>query len=190
MKFKSLACLLAFTFVSHAAQEPIFDGKSLEGWKAKGPAPWVAKDGILTGTNDELKKGSILWTEKEYTDFTFECEFRFAGKVDSGIFLRHEGDQIQIGESGSLQRDMTASPYISKVGKYPVEAQGVAELLKEAEWNKLKITAKGNIYSVHLNGKHVLDYTSETAKEKGPIGLQVHANLEMTIEFQNVTIEE
>jgi len=190
MKLKSLACLLAATIVSHAAPETIFDGKSLDGWKVKGASPWTAKDGVLTGTNDEKKKGSILWTEKEYTDFTFECQFRFEGPIDSGVFLRHETDQIQIGISGSLKRDMTASPYISKTGKYPIEAEGVAELLKEGEWNKMKITAKGNVYSVDLNGKHVMDYTSETAKEQGPIGLQVHHGKVMTIEFKDIVIEE
>lgn len=189
MKIKSLACLLAATLISHAAPEAIFDGKSLDGWKVKGPAPWTAKDGILTGTNDEKKKGSILWTEKEYTDFTFECAFRFEGSIDSGVFIRQENDQIQIGDSGSLKRDMTASPYIGSKRSYPVEAKGVAELLKEGEWNTMKIIAKGGKYSVELNGKHVMDYTSDTAKDKGPIGLQVHPNKEMTVEFKDITVE-
>jgi len=187
MKIKTCACLLAATLISHTAPEVIFDGKTLDGWKAKGPAPWSAKDGILTGTSDEKKKGSILWTEKEYTDFVFECEFLFNGHIDSGVFLRHEKDQIQIGISGSLKRDMTASPFVAGKG-YPVEAKGVAELLKEGEWNTMKITAKGNVYSVELNGKHVMDYTSKTALEKGPIGLQLHPGLDMKIEFRNITL--
>ena len=35
-----------------------------------------------------------------------------------------------------------------------------------------------------------MDYTSETAKEKGPIGLQVHHDKVMTIEFKDIVIEE
>ncbi len=190
MKMKTLAALFAATIASQAAPQPIFDGKTLDGWKAEGPAPWTARDGVLTGTSDEKKKGSILWTEKEYTDFTIELDFRFVGSIDTGVFLRHQTDQIQIGDSGSLKRDMTGSPYISKIGKYPVEAKGVAELLKQGDWNTMRIVAKGNAYSVDLNGKHILDYTSETAKEKGPIGLQVHPNKQMTIEFKNITVEE
>ncbi|QTN33105.1 DUF1080 domain-containing protein [Akkermansiaceae bacterium] len=185
---KTIACLLAATLISHAAPEAIFDGKSLDGWKIKGSEVWAAKDGILTGTSNEKKQGSILWTEKEYGDFVFQCEFKFEGRIDSGVFLRHETDQIQIGISGSLKRDMTASPYISKIGKYPVEAKGVAELLKEGEWNTMEITVKGNAYGVVLNGKHVMDYTSDTAKDKGPIGLQVHAGVKMAIDFRNITV--
>ncbi len=189
MKLKSIAFLLAATLISHAAPEAIFDGKSLDGWKAKGPELWTAKDGVLTGTSNEKKQGSILWTEKEYGDFVFECEFKFEGDIDSGVFLRHENDQIQIGVSRSLKRDLTASPYIGSKKGYPVEAKDVAEILKEGEWNTMKITAKGNVYSVDLNGKHVMDYTSDTAKEKGPIGLQVHPGVVMAIDFRNITIE-
>ncbi len=188
MKIKALACLLATTLISHAAPEAIFNGKSLDGWKVKGIAPWTAGEGILTGQSEETKKGSILWTEKKYADFVFECEFRFNGRIDSGVFLRNENDQIQIGVSGKLKRDMTASPYIASARSYPVEAKGIAELLKEGEWNKMKITAKGNVYTVELNGKEVMTYTSETAAKEGPIGLQVHPGLDMKIEYKNITL--
>lgn len=184
---KILTCFLAATFISHAAPEAIFDGKSMTGWKTSGADVWTVADGVLTGTSNEKKQGSILWTEKEYTDFVFTCEFRFEGKIDSGIFLRHENDQIQIGISGSLKRDMTASPFIPGKG-YPMEAKGVAELLKEGEWNAMKITAKGPIYTVELNGKEVMTYTSGTAKDKGPIGLQMHPGVAMKIDFRALNL--
>jgi hypothetical protein len=188
MNHKTLACLLAATIASHAAPEAIFNGKSLAGWKTAGADVWTAADGVLTGTSNEKKQGSILWTEKEHTDFVFSCEFRFEGKIDSGVFLRHENDQIQIGTSGSLKRDMTASPYVASKKGYPVEAKGVAELLKEGEWNTMKITAKGAVYTVELNGKEVMTYTSESAKEKGPIGLQMHPGVAMKVDFRAITL--
>ncbi len=190
MKLTIPAILLAASLLSHAAPEAMFDGKTLDGWKVKGPAPWTFEDGILIGMSEPTKKGSILWTEKEYGDFTMEFEFRFTGRIDSGVFIRHENDQIQIGVSGSLKRDMTASPYIASEKGYPVEAKGIAELLKEGEWNTMKITVKGGQYGVDLNGEHVMDYSSKTAKEKGPIGLQVHPGLEMKVEYKDVTIDE
>lgn len=185
---KILSCLLTATLISHAAPEAIFDGKSLAGWKAAGADVWMVAEGVLTGTSNEKKQGSILWTEKEYADFVFSCEFRFEGKIDSGVFLRHENDQIQIGISGSLKRDMTASPYIASKKGYPAEAKGVAALLKEGEWNTMKITAKGAVYTVELNGKEVMTYTSDTAKDKGPIGLQMHAGVVMKIDFRAITL--
>ena len=134
------------------------------------------------------KKGSNLWTNEKYKDFTIDGEFKFTGRIDSGVFLRTEGDQIQIGISGSLKRDLTCSPYIAKTGKYPVEAN-VKDNLKEGEWNTFSITAKGAHYLVSLNGKQVLDYTSETSVPEGPIGFQVHPGVEMKIEFRKLDVK-
>jgi hypothetical protein len=111
--------------------------------------------------------------------------------VDSGIFLRAENEQIQIGTSRSLKRDMTASPYIGNKGKYPQEAEGVKDLLKIGEWNKMKIVVKGGVYTVSLNGKQVIEYKSDTAKdEAGPLGLQVHPGVKMKVEFKDLTVEQ
>ena len=190
MKTYTLITLFAASLLAQAEPTSLFNGKDLTGWKVAGADCWKVVDGAIDGENDPKKKGSILWTEKEYTNFVFQCGFKYEGKIDSGVFLRHETDQIQIGISGSLKRDMTASPYIAATGKYPVEAKGVAELLKEGEWNTMKITAKGAVYTVELNGKEVMTYTSETAKEKGPVGLQVHPGKEMKILFRDLTLEE
>lgn len=192
MPMKTLLLSLFAITSLHAAPQPIFDGKTLEGWTIEKAPYWTVKDGILIGESDESenkKKGSTLWTTAEYKDFTFETEFRFSGKIDSGVFIKKSGDQIQIGESGSLKRDMTASPYIASLRKYPVEAEGVDGLLKEGEWNKMKITVKGATYTVELNGKQVLEYTSASAAETGPIGLQVHPNVLMKVEFRNLLAE-
>jgi hypothetical protein len=170
--------------------EEIFNGEDLSGWKV--PADniwWLVEDGILQVRSCEDRKGSDLWTEKEYEDFVVELEYRnVSGVIDSGVFVRNS-DQIQIGISGSLKRDLTASPYIPGKG-YPVEAEGVAELLKEDDWNQLRIEARGMDYVVWLNGGKVLEYRSDTGKEKGPIGLQLHAKNEMAIDFRNIRVAE
>lgn len=186
---RTLIILAGLTAFLHAEPTAIFDGKTLDGWKVEGAEYWTVVDGAIVGESDQKKKRSHLWTEKEYSDFKLNFEFRYNGHIDSGVFVRHEKDQIQIGISGSLKRDMTASPYIPGKG-YPVEAEGVKELLKEGEWNKMTILAKGNHYEVSLNGKKVMTYDSDSAKESGPIGLQVHAGRLMKVEFRNMELEE
>jgi hypothetical protein len=183
--FLSLLC----GSVLSAEPVPLFNGKDFTGWKEpKGNIWWTVEDGTIVAENGPKKKGSNLWTEKEYTDFVFEGEFRYEGKVDSGVFIRKEKEQIQIGISGSLKVDMTCSPYIAGKG-YPKKAE-VAEILKVGEWNKIKIEAKGKTYKVWLAGKQVLDYTSESAAEKGPIGLQLHGGRVMKIAFRNLSVTE
>lgn len=189
MKNLILAAALVGASTFSALADPIFNGKDLTGWNAKGPIEvWTAKDGVLTGKSNEKKQGSILWTDAKFKDFTLEADFKYNGNIDSGFFLRSEVDQIQIGISGSLKRDMTCSPYIAKTGKYPVEAKGIKEALKIGDWNHVKITAIGSVYTIELNGAKVLDYTSETSVPEGPIGLQVHPGVEMAIEFRALTV--
>ena len=169
-----LLFLLSITSAS-AASTSLFNGKDLAGWKIPSgneKVGWYqAKQGILELRSGPKKKGSVLWTKKNYKDFEVDLEFRFVdGTIDSGIHLRNS-DQIQIGISGSLKRDMTCSPYIPGKG-YPVEASDVAKLLKDKDWNKVKIRAVGPKYTTWLQGKEVMNYESGSAKKEGPIGIQ------------------
>ena len=196
LKFSIAYLLLVISFPQRGHQtnptfKSIFNGDDFSGWiLPDNNIWWSAGNGILAVTNGPEKKGNILWTEKSYSDFIIKCDFKMGkGIVDSGIFVRNENDQIQIGISGSLKRDMTCSPYI--VGKgYPVEAEGIAELLKLDDWNSLRVQALGNKYTAWLNGVEVMNYTSDTADEMGQIGLQLHAGKEMSIEYRNLEVAE
>ncbi|MCG8449354.1 MAG: DUF1080 domain-containing protein, partial [Pirellulales bacterium] len=151
---------------------------------------WKVTDGMIEVKNDPKRRPSILWTSREYGNFIMEFEFEFGqGTVDSGIFLRNDREQIQIGISGSLKRDMTGSPYISGKG-YPVEAVGVDKLLKVDGWNAMTIVAKGNNYTVWLNGSHVLSYDSDSAIQRGPVGIQLHAGRKMSVRYRDIRIAE
>lgn len=193
IKQRILWAMALLISLSVLAQEPklksAFNGKNLKGWTIpENNIWWSVENATLIAKSDPQKKGSILWTEKEYTDFIIEIDFRFeSGTVDSGIFIRNDKQQIQIGISGSLKRDMTASPYIAGKG-YPIEAQHIKEILKPEDWNTMKVLANAGYYEVWLNNIHVMSYTSDNYIEKGPIGLQLHPNNEMTIRFRNIKI--
>ena len=199
MKFPLLVLLAASSVATadhHGKGESLFNGKDLKGWKVpKDNIWWSVVDGAIVAKSGPKKRGSNLWTEKRFSDFDLSCEFRFDGKGDSGVFVRDGGQQIQIGISGSLKRDMTASPYIAGKG-YPVEAEeeegvkGVKGLLRINEWNTLRIVAVGAKYDTWLNGVHVMTYTSENAKDVGPIGLQLHGNKVMSIDFRHLLVKE
>lgn len=82
---------------------------------------------------------------------------------------------------------MTASPYIPGKG-YPVEAEGVKELLKLKDWNTLKIRCVGPKYTTWLNGKEVMNYESASASKKGKLGIQLHGKREMEIHYRNIRV--
>lgn len=185
-----LMAVLAAVAADEASQlklSSIFNGKDLNGWKApENNIYFTASDGVLHVKNGPKKKGATLWTEKEYTDFVLECEFKFGeGTVDSGFFIRNNKEQIQIGISGSLKVDMTALAYIPGKG-YPFRNEKAVTYLKKDDWNHLKIRAVGDTYETWLNGKEVMKYQSESAVENGPLGIQLHGNREMAIAFRNL----
>lgn len=183
--------LSGYTLLSAQKMTKIFNGKNLDGWKVPENNTWyTASGGILNIQSGPDRKGSILWTNKEYKNFVIEADFKFGpGTVDSGIFLRSEADQIQIGISGSLKRDMTGSVYIPGKG-YPKEATGVKESLKLDDWNTMKVKLVDQTYTVWLNGKEVLNYTSEKIPAMGPIGLQLHPGNDMNIQYRKIKVGE
>jgi hypothetical protein len=165
--------------------EPIFNGRDLSGWKAPGGSFWRVEEGILVGENDAAQKGSMLYTDRVYADVVVEADCRFSGEIDSGIMIRKPELQVQIGVSRSLKRDMTCSFYN---GKYPEEARAerAAELLKVGEWNRLRVEARGDTFTVWLNGEQVSQYKSVAYAEPAPIGLQIHGGLVMKVEFRDL----
>jgi len=203
MKSLRFLAALAALIVSASAAGPnlfsAFNGKDLAGWKTSGDdAFWTAADGVLTGENKEsfkdYKKGNMLYTEKSYQDVVIECECRFSGEIDSGIMVRKDAAgkkdiQMQIGVSRSLKKDMTGAFYI---GKYPEAgwAPKVATLWKSGEWNKIRFQAKGDTYSVWINGEQVSNYVDAGYPKAAPVGLQVHGGVKMKVEYRNVAVAE
>lgn len=168
-----------------SALPAIFNGRDLTGWTPPAESHWKVVDGILVGENDAEKQGSMLYTERAYGDVILEGEVRWDGEIDSGFMLRKPELQLQIGVSRSLKRDMTCSFY---VGNYPEEAQAkrAAELLKPGDWNRIRIRARGDTFTVWLNGEQVSQYTAAKYAEPAPIGLQIHGGLTMKVEFRDL----
>jgi hypothetical protein len=165
--------------------EPIFNGSDLQGWKAPEGPFWRVENGVLVGENDAAKKGAMLYTDRVYGDVAVEADCRFSGEIDSGIMLRKPEIQVQIGVSRSLKRDMTCSFY---TGTYPEEARATraGDLLKPDDWNRIRVEARGDTFTVWLNGEQVSRYTNPKYAEPAPIGLQIHAGLPMKVEFRNI----
>ena len=193
-----LAALAALVVSASAADiklESAFNGKDLAGWQnAQNNEFWKAVDGVLVGENNAAKKGNMLYTEKSYQDAVIECEVRFSGDIDSGIMVRKDEKgkkdiQMQIGVSRSLKKDMTCAFY---VGKYPESgwAPKVATLWKNNEWNKIRFQAKGDTYTVWLNGEQVSNYVDAGYPKAAPIGLQIHPGVVMKVEYCNISIGE
>src|SRR5262245_57049577 len=89
----SLACLSSRTAGADKDDKdqglvPLFDGKSLAGWKVsaksghsrasknKTGGRWVVEDGVIVGSQDTPGNGGIILTEKEYGNFEVALEMK------------------------------------------------------------------------------------------------------------------
>ena len=189
-------CPLLLASARGFAESPVlFNGSDLEGWevdKEELRSHWAASEGMIVGENKD-KKGSNLWTTREYGDYELEIEYMTpSDDYDSGIFARGPSHQIQIGVSRSLKEDLTACIYApkDKQGKYPAVSDKVQEVHQLGQWNKLRIVAEGKRVRTFLNDQPFVDYETVTMPAEGRIGLQLHSGVHQKMFFRNIRFRE
>jgi len=194
---QKLALVLAIAMVVSGCDSSVslFDGKSLEGWECdplEQTVDWKADAGELLGENPG-EQASIIWTKQEFRDFEVEMEYiTLTDDYDTGIFIRGLTHQVQIGISRSLQKDMTACIYAPKdeQGSYPGQTDKVGAIHKLMEWNHVKVIVTGKRIQTFLNGEPMVDYTGLVLEDEGPIGLQLHGGVHMSVKFRNIKVRE
>jgi hypothetical protein len=189
---------------------PIFDGKTLDGWKQNnGTAKYEVVDGTIVGTTAEGSPNSFLSTEKLYGDFELEFEVRVHDKLNSGVMLRAQtkdgkpdgrvnGPQVEIEASGEKGAE-SGYIYGEAIGGWmtPKEKLVPHKKFKDGDWNHYKIIAKGPRIQVWINGEAVEDLTDDkvfASHPKGFISLQVHSIKKGTgpydVAFRKITVKE
>jgi hypothetical protein len=198
-------CLTAPLSAADAEFKPLFDGKTLAGWK--NPYSW----GQIEVVNGEIHlkgdKKFFLVTEKTYGDFVFEGEVLLPeGTANSGFMFRANvepnkvfGYQAEVdGDpkrmwSGGLYDEGRRMWFISPIkGNAESEAafrQRAGNTFKRNDWNTYRITCKGNKITIEVNGVVTTDITDDK-DSKGVIGIQHHGEKGKTYKFRNLRIKE
>lgn len=170
----------------------LFDGKTLDGWTQRnGTAAYRVEDGAIVGKTAQGSPNSFLCTDKEYGDFELEFEVKVHDKLNSGVQIRSQtkggtktgrvnGPQVEIeasGEkganSGYIYGEATGRGWLT-----PEKELKPHKYLKDGQWNRFRVVAKGPRIQTWINGHPITDLTDEPIYKthgKGFIGLQVHA---------------
>lgn len=193
----SIALLAIASFVYAKAPVELLHNGTLDGWAvspsdAETAEHWKVEEGVIIGENPN-KAASILWTKAQYGDFELTLEYRTPSDYyDSGVFVRGEDYQVQIGISGSLQIDLTGCIYapVDGRGGYPAKSDSVTANQRLGEWNKLRMRVVGDRIQTFLNGAPIVDYTTLKLPSRGPIGLQLHAGHHMRLLFRNLSLRK
>lgn len=179
---------------------PMFDGKTLTGWKTTGN--WVVEDdGMVAlhprpGEHGWQRYDAYLTTARKYKDFVLDLEFKFNKSGNSGVFLR-VGDPMSQVKSGFevqiLDTHGKPNPGPHDCGGVIGTAAPSKNMVKPAgEWNRYIITCRGNHLTVELNGQQIIDLELDKSALKdrpseGYIGFQDEAK---RVWYRNVRIKE
>ncbi len=187
----------------------IFDGKTLDGWRQFSEyigddGKWTVEEGAMTGRQNPIGTGAYLCTEKSYGDFDVTCEVKVDYPLDTGLFLRSQGDilsyQVTLDDRPEGEYGAIYSPGGGGFLKHNEEG---IKLWKKNEWNKVRCIIEGQPahIQVWINDTKTMDFT-DTKKEDGTfrvpesgvIVLQVHPGDNTpegnSVKFRNFKIKE
>jgi hypothetical protein len=162
--------------------ESLFNGKDLGGWALVHEATFVVTNGnlrLVTGMG-------WLRTEKQYTDFVLEAEWRaLEPGYDSGFFIRaglegkpwpKDGWQVDLNRSalGRLVRG-TKTVVPSETPPMPLN-----------QWVKFRIKVRGRKITLDVDGERAWEFNALDA-DRGYIGLQAEGK---AFDFRNIRVQE
>jgi hypothetical protein len=164
--------LVTVTSTNAAAQRapgpwtPLVTDAALTGWHnystpGQPVAGWAVENGILIRTGP----GGDLTTDKQYTNFEFELEWKVEAGGNSGIIYRidHAGERSYIsGPEFQILDDA-----VHRDGRNPLTSAGANYALHPAprgvvkvagEWNSVRLVVNGSHVEHWLNGQKVVEY--------------------------------
>jgi hypothetical protein len=184
---------------------PLFDGKTLHGWKQLGgKAKYAVQDGAIVGSSVPKTSNSFLCTEKTLGDFILELEFKVDPGLNSGVQIRSNSlKEYRNGVVHGYQVEIDPSSRAWSGGIYDESRRGwlndlknnepARKAFKQNEWNKFRIVAKGDSIKTWLNGVPAADL-KDAMTPRGFIGLQVHGvgdrQEPLRVRWRNIRIKE
>ena len=179
--FLSVFALLLIAPAARAQDDgfkPIFDGKSLDGWKPQGDAQWKVEDGCIVGAPAEAKGGD-LFTEKEYDNFELRFTYKCVWPANSGIWYRTQY-QFDILE---YKDPVAFSGTLYCPGKMFIFKNLDKSIEDREGWNEGQVYANGDTLIQWLNGTKTGEAT-DSSFATGKVGIQVHGGEE----FKNMKV--
>lgn len=215
----SILFLFGLSVYGAGGPQPLFDGKTLNGWKqCNGSARYTVDAGVLEGTTVKGSPNSFLCTDRNYADFVLELDEKNDPEMNSGIQLRShqyekETDTV-VNNKGMHPRHWPAG----RVHGYQVEianekagssggifdegrrgwigdiAAGSAcsHAYHDNQWNHFKVIARGDRIETWVNGVACADI-HDSLDKSGFIALQVHeynGPQPVHVWFKNIRLEE
>ena len=147
----------------------LFDGRALRGWTPRGDANWTLADGVVRAD----RGGGFLVSDETFGDARIRAEFWVSEDANSGIFIRC---------TNPLRVEPTSAYEVNIFDRRPDPTYGTGGIVGLAKvspmpkaggrWNVMEISARGERFSVWLNGANTVDDARDATHSHGRIALQ------------------
>ena len=170
--------------------EPLFDGKSLDGWEPIGNAAnshWTVKDGLLVNESH----GANLRSTRKFQDFKVHYEVNCPDDGNSGFYLRGRYE-VQI-----EYEPLTSNPPERRIGSVYGRLTPNPELPRTpGKWETFDVTLVGRTVTVVRNGTTIIDHKeiegitggALDANEGEPGPFYIQGDHMGGLKFRNITV--
>lgn len=172
------------------------------------PGEWAFENGVLVAKNHVT-----LWTQKSYSNFILDLEFKVAKESNSGVFLRSGNIKSVLAALEIQVHENQDNALYGMVGAiYNAQPPSKPMAKPVGEWNRFTITCRDSRVALIFNGEEVYDVDLNNWKEprlnpdgtknkfatalkdfsrQGPIGLQgLHGKAQAPVWYRNLRIKE
>jgi len=188
-----LSFWMALPLMAQKNPVSLFNGKNLDGWIQHGEEKWYVENGELVCESGPKAEYGYLSTNRDYKDFELSLEFLQEADGNSGVFVRSTFDgtkvsgwQVEVAPMGLH----TGGVYESYGRGWLIKPDPEKEkVLKEGEWNILKIRLVDGSITSWLNGTQMIHLEDQTlAKGEGAIALQIHDGGGIKVRWRNIQL--
>ncbi len=151
-----------------AGWESLFDGRSLDGWKAsETPETFSVRDGeiVVRGPRSHLFYVGAVGNH-ELKNFELSVEVMTFPGANSGVYFHTAWQESGWPEKGyEVQVDNSHQDPSRTAGLYGIKANLVAPA-KDGEWFTMTVRVEGKHVVTAVGGKVIIDYTEEEKPER------------------------
>ena len=188
------ACLvLGSLAVSDDGFKPIFDGKTLDGWKVNEDGTgFKVEDGAITGRGGRCH---VFYVKEELKDFELKVDIKINEGGNSGVYFHTAYQQEGWPEAGHEVQ-------VNATHRDPVKTGSLYNLVKlfesagkPDEWFTMHIVVIGDTFRVSVNDKVLYEYvqppgvTIPRRINKGVIAFQQH-DPGSVVRYRNILLKK
>ncbi|MDZ7639302.1 MAG: DUF1080 domain-containing protein [Bryobacterales bacterium] len=175
--------------------QPLFDGKTLNGWQGDARL-WKVVDGVIVGSTEGVtldKNTFLIYKPREFANFILRADVKLRNH-NSGIQFRSEElpDYVVKGYQADMAEGNWWGGVYEEKGARGVMVNGwkgkAETVVRNNDWNEVEIRCEGSKIEIRINGLLTSELTDDL-KLSGIIAFQLHRGPPMEASFRNIRIK-